>query len=85
VERETAVARKLDADAEKAIEQDWEDFKICENMGLKGRKPKETFEEEFNAIADSLGNRSYSDDYANGKVEKDDADDSELGKLSKHD
>jgi len=82
-ERETAVARKRVEDAEAAVQQEHDDMKHAEIVGLTYREPEKTFEQVLVAIGDSLSDLASSDDEEDGE-DKDD-EESEPGKLSKDD
>jgi len=81
VERESAVARKRDEDAETAIKQVQEDMKSDESTGLTSREPGPTFEEMFDAFRDSLSDLVRLDDEEDGEDDQD----TEQGKLSEDD
>jgi len=82
-ERETTVARKRVEDTETAIQQEQEDMRKDENVGLTTREPETMFQDMIVAIGDSLSTLATSDDEQDGEDEDDD--DTELGKLSKDD
>jgi len=50
VERQTAEARQQLEDAEAAVQQEQEDMRKAENVGLKNREPKKTFQPMMVAI-----------------------------------
>jgi len=83
IERETAEARKQVEDAEAAVQQEQEDIKHAEIVGLTTREPKKTFEEIMVAIRVSLSDLASSDDGEDGEDEDDE--ETEQGKLSKDD
>jgi len=83
VERETAGARKRVEDAEAAVQQEQDDMKHAEIVGLTYREPKKTFEEMLVAIGDSLNDLASSDDGEDGEDEDDE--ETEQGKLSEDD
>jgi len=62
VERETAGARKGVEDAQAAIQQQQNDMKHAEIVGLMTREPEMKFEEMMVALGDSLSDLSSSDD-----------------------
>jgi len=81
VERETAGARKRVEDTEAAVQQDEEDMKHAEIVGLTNREHENTFEEMMVAIRDSLSYLASSD---NGEDEEDEDDEEkEQGELNK--
>jgi len=82
-ERETTVARKRVEDTETAIQQEQEDMRKAENVGLTTRESETMFQDMIVAIRDSLSTLATSDDEQDGEDEDDD--DTELGKLSKDD
>jgi len=83
VERETAVARKRVEDAEAAVQQEQDNMKHAEIVGLTYREPEKTFEQMLVAIGDSLSDLASSDDEEDG--EDKDGEESEPGKLSEDD
>jgi len=84
VERETAVPSKRVQDAETAIMQELKDMTTAESVGATTRNAETTFEEMLNAIRDSLSNLACSNNEQDGE-DKDDDDNTELGKLSDDD
>jgi len=62
VERETAGARKGVEDAQAAIQQQQNDMKHAEIVGLMTREPEMKFEEMMVALGDSQSDLSSSDD-----------------------
>ena len=84
MERETAVPSKRVQDAETAIMQELKDMTTAESVGATTRNAETTFEEMLNAIRDSLSNLACSNNEQDGE-DKDDDDNTELGKLSDDD
>jgi len=72
VERETTVARKRVEDAETAIEQEQDDMRNAEKVGLTTTKPETTFEAMLNAKGDSLSDLAWSNDGEDGEDDDDD-------------
>jgi len=85
VDRETALARKRIADVETAIQQEQDDMRSAETLGLTTRMPEKTFEELLSANRDSLGYLASSDDGEDWEDDDDDEEHSEPGKLSDND
>jgi len=83
VERETARARKWVEGAEAAVQQEQENTKHAEIVGLIPREPALAFEEIMVAIWDSLSDLASSDNGDDGDDE--DNDKTEQGKLSEDD
>jgi len=83
VARETTGARKRVEDAEAAVQQEEEDMKHAEIVGLTTREPEKTFEEMMVGIGDSLSDLASSDDGEDGE-DKDDEEKGQ-GKLSEDD
>jgi len=83
VERETAGARMRVEDAEAAVQQEQDDMKHAEIVGLTYREPGKRFEEMLVAIGDSLSDLAISDDGEDGEDEDDE--ETEQGKLSEDD
>ena len=85
LERETAVAKTRVEDAETAIQQEQDDMRNVEKVGLTTTKPETTFEEMLNTIGDSLCNLASSDDGAHGEDHDDDEEKPVAGKVSEDD
>ena len=83
VDRETAGARMPVEDAEAAVQQEQEDTRKAENVGLTDREPEKTFQEIMVAIGDSLSDLASSDDGDDGEDEDDE--ETEKGQLSEDD
>jgi len=83
VQRETAMARKRVEDAETATKKEHENLITAEIAGFTTREPETTFGDPMIAIGDSLSDHASSKDEEDG--DDADAEDTELGKLSKHD
>jgi hypothetical protein len=83
VERETPGARKQVEDAGAAVQQEQEDLKHADIVGLTNRKPEMKLEESMVAIRDSLSDLASSDNVEDG--EDDDDEETVQGKLSKDD
>jgi len=82
-ERETAGAGKRVEDAEAAVQQEQDDMKHAEIVGLMYREPEKMFEKILVAIRDSLSDLASSDDGEDGEDEDDE--ETEQGKLSEDD
>ena len=80
-----AVARKRVEDAETAIQQEKDDIRSAEILGLTATNLKKTCQEMLNAIRDSLSDHASSDNGDNREDEEDDEEDSGPVKLRKHD
>jgi len=83
VEREIAGARKRVEDAEAVVQQEQQDTKNAENMGLTNREPEKTFQEIVVAVGDCLSDLASSNDGEDGEDE--DEDEIGQGKLSEDD
>ena len=81
--RKAAVTRNGVEDTETAIEQEQEDMRKVENVGLTTRESKKMFQEMMVAMGDSLSDLAYSDDEDDGDDDNDD--DTVLVTLSKND
>jgi hypothetical protein len=82
IERETAGARKRVDDAEAVVQQEQDDTRKAENVGLTNREPEKTFQEMMVAIGDSLSDHVSSDDGDDGEEEDEET---EQGQLSEDD
>jgi len=85
VDRETAVARKGDQDAETAIKEEQEHMTTVEMARSTTTKHEPTFERKLNAMADSLSNLSSSKDEEVGEDEDHDEEELKLGTRSEDD
>jgi len=85
VKCESAVARKRVEHAETAINQEQEEMRNAEKVGLKTTKPEITLEEMLTAIGDSLSILASSHHGEDGEDEDDHIKDPELGGLSEDD
>ena len=83
IERETAGARTRVQDAEAVVQQEQEDMKHAEIVGLMNREPEKSFDEMMVAIGDSLSDLASSNDGEDGEDEDDE--ETEQGKLSEDD
>ena len=81
MERVTAVATKQVEDAETAIEQEQDDMRNAQQVGLTTTKLETWLEQMFNAIGDSLSDVASSDDGEDWEDEDDDEDDLAGGKI----
>ena len=79
------MARKRVEDAESAIQQEQDDMKNAEKVGLTTTRPETTFEEMLNAIRDVVSDLAHSDDGEVGEDEDDDEEDPAGGKHSEDD
>ena len=61
VERETAGARKPVEDAEAGVQQEQEDMRKADNVGLTNGEPEKTLQEMMVAIRDNLSDLASSD------------------------
>jgi len=77
------VARKRVEDAEAAIEQEQEDIRYADNVGLTTREPKPTCQQMLNDSRDSMSDLTRSDDHKDADDEDDE--DTQLGKRGKDD
>ena len=83
VERGTAGARRQVEDTEEVVQQQQEDMKHAEDVGLRISEPKGTFEEMMVAMGDSLSELAISDDGEDG--DNDDDKETEQHKLGEDD
>jgi len=82
-QRETAGARTGVEDAEAALQQEQDDMKHAEMVGLRNRELKKKSKEMMIAIGDSLSDLASPDDGEEGEYEDDE--ETEQGKLSEDD
>lgn len=75
------IGKKASQDADTAIKQEQDDIGSTESRVLTGREPAQKFEEMLDAIRVSLSDLISSDT----KVDGEDDEDTEQGKLSEHD
>jgi len=85
VDRETTVARNRVEDAETAIQQEQEDMRHADKVGLTATNPETTFEEMLNAIRDSMSHLANFEDGEDGADKDDDDDDPEPVEVSADD
>jgi len=83
VERETAGAGNRDKDAGEAVQQELEEIKQAEILGLMTREPEKIFEETMVAMEDDLNDLASSDDGEDGEDEDDK--ETKQGKVCKYD
>jgi len=85
VNQETAVAKKQVEDSETPIQQEQDDMRSADIVGLTARKSEETYEGLLNAIGDSLSDIGCFDDGEDGEDEDNYEENSEPRKLGEDD